>query len=802
MYETVKQTPKPRACSTVTKKKQELKPLSFSASSNYRNSLGVMSLEEVDLIPHLEVPRSEAPNVSSLSKSSAYDSLYKQFIADRTAEYTRVMHKTREPNSMNLPSKYFQPETQIDTPMSKKSMESTVSESDLVGLSDDRRTSTQIGNISQQLRNSDVSIKEIFNKYFITNSTFEEMDSDMFETAESATEKINAEEMFWRREHDLPVNRVSTFSQPNSHLESKISMGEFFSGKSDNCSLMFDKKSPESRKPVPLINDELTVVDESRFSTDGSILSISKIQNIISNGTETPNKLAEKLVKSKFSNIAKSYDNRKSLDSPNTKINKSNARKFVSTSELTCSKSMSHMDENKENKNRSINSMKSACSIETLSEIKNPLACTKSELVYGCVKVGKIATQEFVVKNRSDHKMRFQVNSSNLNYKISKLDTDSMAKVTILLHPNESRQFTITFSPTTIGVQTGKLYFYPMIKGDIRKDKQQVMNLFGYGGHSSIEMLGLPKDTSGKLWLPLGSLNSQNNSKMVKQFQIKNSGTLPGFAHLSVRSKSLYSYATINLSPSSVVLQPGQQVSIQVEYIITKDDYRIFCKTFNGGSEVTEIAHITIVFGPEVLRGRLRKLNEYVSKNNLMPDKLVCELTKIFPGECIPDDLRNYKDTVKNFHVILNELLRKEITITVEQDMDKTLCPEAIDETSQYHTLMNNYSNMTIVDKSDIVDLLTVEVSNILLTPPFKVSDSIVLSCEGSKDVLYEIKMEPEGFLKISNRRNVIKPGQIKRINLTCADVHMNDRQKVKVLIFTENSMLEVEVKIINNIVT
>ncbi|XP_017787185.1 PREDICTED: uncharacterized protein LOC108569927 [Nicrophorus vespilloides] len=787
LNETIQQTPKPRAYSTVTKKKKELKPLHFSAS------LGVLPLEEV---AELDVPRCEAPNVSSLSKSNGRVSFHKKNIADRS-EYTRLMEEACEPD---IPSKYFQPETQIDTRESNMSMESTVSESDLV---DDRRTSTQIANISQQLRNSDVSIKEIYNKYFLANSTFE----DTFETAESATEKINAEEMFWRREHDLPVKSVSRFSQPNSISE--MSMGDFFRKRSDNCSVMFHGKSPECRKPVPLVNDELTtVVDEGRFSTDGSVLSISKIQNMISNGTETPNKLAEKLVKSKFSILSKPLDDdhyygSKSLDSPNTKINKSDARKFVSTTDLACSKSMSSREKNKENMNRSVHSMKSACSIETLSGVKNPLVCTKSELVYGCVKVGRVATEEFVVKNRSDHRMRFQLNSSNLNYKISKLDADPMAMVNILLHPNECRQFTITFSPTTNGVQTGKLYFYPMIKGNIRKDQQQVINLFGYGGHSSIEMLSLPKDTSGKLWLPLGSLNSQNDSKMIKQFEIRNSGSLPGFAHFSVRSKSLYSFATINLSPSSVVLQPGQQVSIQIEYILTKDDYRIFCKTFNGGSEVTEIAHITIAFGPEVLRGRLRKLNEYVSKNNLMPDKLVCELTKRFPGECIPDDLRYYKDTVKNFHVILNELLRKEITVTVEQDMDKTLCPEAIDETSQYHTLMNDYSNMTISDKSDaVVDFLTVEPSKILLNPPYKISDLIILSCAGSKDVQYEIKMEPEGILKISNRRNVIMPGQTRVINLACAEVRMDERQNVKVFIITENSVLKVDVNIINKLVT
>lgn len=274
-----------------------------------------------------------------------------------------------------------------------------------------------------------------------------------------------------------------------------------------------------------------------------------------------------------------------------------------------------------------------------------------------------------------------------------KNESEAVSALKILLRPLETRTLAVTFCPSAKRAFAGVLNFTPL-DSDLHQSKRQMIVMFGYGGHASIEMFNsLAKDPTGKFLLTLGDLT--NKTTITKTIICRNSGDLPGFVYASFEPKSVCSFVSISIVPNKFIVKPKQEISINVTYTATKEDVKYFQST--ASTDILEIGVIKLYYGAEALRGRLKYLMSKARGNGLQVKSIVEELSSKFIDEDIPNDIgKLYKESVHAMKQLLQEIFPKEIVVTVEHDPDATIVP--IDDTSLFQTLCQDSSNYTISD--------------------------------------------------------------------------------------------------------
>lgn len=256
--------------------------------------------------------------------------------------------------------------------------------------------------------------REKMGRHSITN--FEELDSNYFMPAEMAVDKIKADEMSWRREKDIPVEHLTDFTQSSeSSFKNKVSMGEFFQQRSEDISELIPNGSPEkTRDPIPLVENSIVPERERNQS-----LSISEIAHLLSEmNNENPSKVISYLLKQKKSasdkeNVSpnRSPTSLKRSISPTCStmqtpsLNSTAKSTVISMASAETESSIPHRTQ----QDKSICSSRSGSALSRLPDGKLPIETTHTQLVWGCVKLGKSLTQEFAIRNRSQHRMRIMV---------------------------------------------------------------------------------------------------------------------------------------------------------------------------------------------------------------------------------------------------------------------------------------------------------------------------------------------------------------------------------------------------------
>lgn len=124
-------------------------------------------------------------------------------------------------------------------------------------------------------------------------------DSGLFLPAEAAASKLMADELSWKRKHDLPVAQNFTSFQESKELQ-YMSIGEFFQQGSDNIS-EFRATSPYKEEPIPLIDATIAsnvndYIGDSDYQSRRS-LSIRAIQKFLVEAEDTPTKITDNLFK-------------------------------------------------------------------------------------------------------------------------------------------------------------------------------------------------------------------------------------------------------------------------------------------------------------------------------------------------------------------------------------------------------------------------------------------------------------------------------------------------------------------------
>lgn len=839
--ETIISTPKPAATSTVQRPQSTAHykinkiPLIYSPESTTKTSVS-----DIDLTPCID-------NVDN-PQDTCNETLKQQRILTN-----KLLEKTKW---IGLPSRYLKPSDTLQS-SAKGSSDSTLNESDVLQprfktqaiefTPDDISTprssevseishsfiqhantssiSQSIAELSAQIQNSNYSLADLCNKYCsfsLCNNSNKEGNEESFTPAEFAEAKLKAHEESWQKEFGLisgkSTSNESFFANNRSTQEDSKSLTRFFQLKSDFPEICL-KASPEKPKqPIPLTDtssflettdklDELFKNNDKHFlnNTSDSTINISQLEKEMSFGDNTTNimkyirktgskkstspKPPETIVKYLPNKISENSEFKENVP-PNKIPSNENRIKFIEPITVK-SPNSTYFDSTEE---KSTSSLGTAMSLESLPGGKLPIETNRVELVWGCVKIGKRHIETFTLRNKSQRKLRLQISSSNSNFRLmsDQSELESSSQLALLLYPLESRLITVVFTPACIGAIIGKLNFSPMCK-DLQNQhvKRQQLMLYAYGGHSHIEIQNILKDTTMKMWLSLGKLN--NRSLLNQKFIIQNCGNLPMFVLVLFGSKALYGQSGVSICPKEIVLQPKQSTTIVINYTPTKEDAK---RLFNSNSnEVLELGYIQMINGAEALRGRIRrlckKLKHYGNIDNLLLEKL----NNQFPNEAIPQDVNQINETVGAMKTLMQNINTKEIILTVEKDTDSTLVGQigGLDDTTIFQSLCEGMS--TIVSSKTIVSSCLVEPKSLVLTPPRKVEDTVLIISQSNSSLQYEVTLMPADVLNVAPSQGIIRPEETVLLTISCKK-NMQDKKNVKLLVYVDNDVFEIDIKV------
>lgn len=631
-------------------------------------------------------------------------------------------------------------------------------------------------------------------------SNIPELDSNFFTPAELAVEKLKADELSWQKEKDIPAQRLSDFSLRSDNTFNKISIGEFFREKSDDIRKVIPNKSPEKTSdPVPLI-DSFSNVSVPQIKESLSVTEIAKLLSEMSD--DNPSKMISCLLKQKSGskeNITMNKENispskpTKLTTSYKTSLSPSSPQKSqtLSLNSTVLSKSSSDGESSAQLRQleKSSSTLRSGSALSNLPEGKLPLETTRSQLIWGCVRLGKSVTQEFVLRNRSQHRLRVQITSNVVEFRILKDRNEGEGSnvLKMMIRPLESRTILVSFSPSAIGAYAATLSFTP-IDSDLNQSKKQMIFLYGCGGHASVECCDIVKDPNGKFLLPLGNLTSQVS--VTKSVICRNVGVVSGFVFACFESKSVCHFSSLSIEPNKFVLKPQQELRMNVSYTVGKDDL----KYFHGSSmsDIIEIGMIKLYTGAEALRGRLKYLKNKAVANNLQVKPIVEELTDTFENEDIPKDVSKLKESVEGMKYLLQEITPREIVLIVERDLEATIVPN--DDTSVFQTLCQDFSNITVIETHS---KFKIEPASIILTPPIKTEDALLLINEKRSEVFFEAFVKLADVVKVKPSSGIVLPGETAVIKIVCKEGGKKS-ERCKVVIRADDEESEVDVKIVS----
>ncbi|XP_050307913.1 uncharacterized protein LOC126744519 isoform X2 [Anthonomus grandis grandis] len=729
--------------------------------------------------------------------------------------------------------------------------ESTINESDVLQTPKNTSTprnsepdirSTSAGprlSLFSQLREKlekDVSVDEAVSEFKekslgISNGNLG--DSDMFMPAEDVASRLRADELSWKRKHEFPPNSFNEGLNESKEVP-RMSIGEFFQQGSRNISEL-RAKSPGPTDPVPLVdasvlsstsNTSMHLKEKTNLSCKS--LSESAILQIIAEAQSSPNALANLFCKTNLKTKKGSYRDSSDIfslpvsqdasyttsfsDNEAVKVavieNKENVRPHieeinqnppkVATAELS---SQTHVRGQEEkvacpSPPPSRTSTRSSSCLTNFPDGKLPIESTVGELVWGCVKVDRCVTKQFMLRNKTSKTLRLQCSLSSYEFKIRKdirSDSDHLSACKFVLHGHESRQLIVSFIPTKVGAAVDELVFAPL-QSNLPTVKKQCVRLWGYGGYSSTEYHNVSRDNTGKYWLSLGRMD--NRTLMEQSFSIKNTGNLPSFVYFQVSQtqfKQTLTFTSLTVEPKLMVLLPNESKTVNISYIPNARDCKVLKQNLNVVS-VMDIGKLNIVSGPEVNRARLRRLKRKRIDKDQTVDDLTKALAEKIPGEVFPSDVSLFKELPNAIPDILETLNTDEMVITVEQDPNQTLVAEYPEDSVIYQSLCQD--NTVLNDDMSVLSTKScrLEPPLIVLSSPSKLEDCLFLTSDAS-DVLHFKVTSNTPDLQIFPSVGNINPGETTELHIKLS---VNSSESYfKVSVYVDCEVFESEVKVL-----
>ncbi|KAJ6640809.1 hypothetical protein Bhyg_05741 [Pseudolycoriella hygida] len=336
----------------------------------------------------------------------------------------------------------------------------------------------------------------------------------------------------------------------------------------------------------------------------------------------------------------------------------------------------------------------------------------------------KLRTQsikQFTVKNIGGKKLTMKIEVVGPGFQLSPSEPFQL----IALQAQECRTISVTFSPTALGAAIGKLNF-SHAKDTADKTIRKMIPLYGYGGHTVVEVQGVSQGVVGSPFLQLGTVGELLNLQMCGTFSIYNKGPLKGVAIIRVKSDlkkpSGSTYSALTITPSKCVIGPDAYSRIDLVYRPRKNDVR---KLLRQEGNVLAVATLEVFMADEPSRQRILGLINKFAKNS----SEIYILDELFRGVST-DEVENFTDFHENEEMIadlFNKMKSTEIVLTVKRStMDQTIESEHdlfmsdTNESMFFHTLVSDDAVAPPMLTRNIAAMNIPSTSSTLHVPPYR----------------------------------------------------------------------------------
>nr|XP_050853733.1 uncharacterized protein LOC127065440 isoform X2 [Vespula vulgaris] len=470
------------------------------------------------------------------------------------------------------------------------------------------------------------------------------------------------------------------------------------------------------------------------------------------------------------------------------------------------------------------NSPISSISGSTVAGDKIPIKSTHAALVWGSVKPSKSDTKEFTIRNISDNRIKLQVQISDKNNSFLFLkDHQTISpNIVLVLHRMESRTLSVVFCPRHVGAATGKIIFkhYEIKKEENKSRPSKAILLYGYGGFGRVIISEIFKDINGKMWLPLGKLNS--GEILNAKIKLENIGDLYSYAKVKLIPKAIYPsmVSSWQVNPTELLLEPKETQWVTLEFQPRKEDLILLRQR----SDVCHVGTINIIYGDEPTRWRIRRLyNKIKNAGDLNGGEsepfrnIVYPLCKVFPGEQLMPDLNLINDTIQNLSDLCHGVRQHEIILTVETNADETLSMihDSADESQMFYSLYSDNSHVdvessgksflpseTIIGGCEVNvrhelfdDYFTVSPNVVNLIPSIKNEAIITILSSSRVAQPYETVLSNTDVLSIVPAEGMIPAGKGFPLKIKCKQ-KVQRNLEATLEIYTENHRQDVKIKV------
>ncbi|OXU30778.1 hypothetical protein TSAR_008772 [Trichomalopsis sarcophagae] len=328
-----------------------------------------------------------------------------------------------------------------------------------------------------------------------------------------------------------------------------------------------------------------------------------------------------------------------------------------------------------------------------------PIRAKETALVWSSIKSGRSDTKTLTIRNTSNNKIKLlaTIKATDQTFKFLK-DRQTLATSMIFsLQGMESKTLSVVFTPNYPKAAAGKIMFAHH-NSHARDNLVKVVKLFGYGGYGKIEISEAVKDTSGQMWLSLGTLNSEG--VLHAKIRLQNTGDLMGFTKIKLTPKALYPSSVSNwyVEPTELLLAPNEIQWITMEFRPRRNDIATLHQT-----GVIHVGTLKIIHGDEPTRLRIRRLYNKLKDSGQLYDKIdeqadefkeiIHNISRAFPGETFPQDLTLIGDSVQNLGELCKGIVQNEVKLTVEIHPDETISmlQDNMDDSQIFYSLCSDH---------------------------------------------------------------------------------------------------------------
>ncbi|XP_043252689.1 uncharacterized protein LOC122397529 isoform X2 [Colletes gigas] len=463
------------------------------------------------------------------------------------------------------------------------------------------------------------------------------------------------------------------------------------------------------------------------------------------------------------------------------------------------------------------NSPLSSVSGSTVAGDKIPIRTTHAALVWNSVKTGKSDIKEFTIRNTSNNKIKIQavISDNDKNFRFLRERQAVGTTIVLILQGSESRTLSVVFSPHHLSAATGKIVFrhYEPRREDNESRPTKALFLYGYGGYSRVEFFEAFKDTSGKMWLSLGTLNS--GGSLNSKIKLQNTGDLCSYVKIKLTPKAVYPtmVSSWQVNPTELLLNPKEIQWVTLKFQPRKEDLALLQR-----SDVSHVGTVIITHGDEPSRWRIRRLynkmketGELNGNENEAFRNILHPICKAFPGEQLMPDINVIRDSVQNLGDLCRGIRQHEILLTMEVCADETLSvlQDNADESQMFYSLCSDNSHVyeghgesylpseTFVGNCMYTNTsnVTASPSTIILTPPIRTEAIVTIRSSSTVAEPFETCLSNTEYLSVVPTEGMIPTRRDFQLKIQCK-ARMERSINAVLEIFTENNKLDVQIKV------